>query len=98
MSTKFKNRNSDPKRWDSADPDTITALAAASITIDLAAMQDWFGYCRFKYPSIFRGWTIEQFKNWNDERIAALDREYPPQTYDEALAEIKGNCLKRIDG
>ena len=77
-------------------PDTVTALAAASITIDLAAMQDWFGYCRFKYPSKFRGWTIEQFKNWNEERIAALDREYPVQTYDEALAEIKGNCLKQI--
>ena len=96
MSTKFKNRNSDPKRWDSADPDTITALAAASITIDLAALNDWFMYCRFKYPSIFRSWTVEQFKNWNDKRIAELELQPPPQTYDQALAEIKGNCLKQI--
>ena len=77
-------------------PDTVTALAAASITIDLAALNDWFMYCRFKYPSIFRGWTIEQFKNWNDKRIAELELQPPAQTYDEALAEIKGNCLKQI--
>ena len=90
------NKRSDPSRWDSADPDAVTKLAQSSINVDLAALQDWFAFCRLKYPSIFRGWTVEQFKNWNDERIAALDREYPAQTYDEALAEIKGNCLKQI--
>ena len=81
-------------RW--SNPDELTARINKGMNVDLAALQDWFGYCRFKYPSIFRGWTIEQFKDWNEERIAALDREHPPQTYDETLAEIEGNCLKQI--
>ena len=66
------NKRSDPSRWDSADPDAVTKLAQSSINVDLAALQDWFYECKRQHPSIFRNWTIEQFKNWNDQRIADL--------------------------
>ena len=89
-------RNSNPSRWDSADPDTVTRLAEHGINADLAALNDWFYQCKRQYPSIFRGWTVEQFKNWNDKRIAELELQPPAQIYDQALAEIKGNCLKQI--
>ena len=59
-------------RWSSADPATVTALAKHSIDADLAAITDFFVHMRHIYPSMFRGWSLTQFKNWNDERILAL--------------------------
>jgi len=85
-----KNYKSDPSRWDSADPDTVTHLAQHSIDMDIAALNDWFMYCKSKYPSQFRHWTMTQFKNWNDQRIADLDIKLPAQTTAEALKEIEG--------
>ena len=70
-------------------PDTVTALAAASINIDLASLHDWFMYCKMKYPSTFRGWTIEQFKIWNDQRIAALNGPIPTAE----VSEMSGTAL-----
>ena len=93
--SKYPNRRSNPSRWD--NPDTITNQTQQGLNIDLAALNDWFGYCRMKYPSTFRGWSIEEFKRWNELRIAELDRTPKPQTYEEAKAEIFGNCIKRIE-
>ena len=77
MSYKYRQkpeqqRKSDPDRWNSVDPDAVTTLAQVSINMDLAALHDWFMQCKRQYPSVFRGWSIEQFKNWNDQRIADL--------------------------
>ena len=69
-------------RW--SNPDELTARINKGMNVDLAALQDWFGYCRFKYPSKFRGWTIAQFKDWNDRRIEELDG--PTQMLSTAVA------------
>jgi len=86
-----------PDRWGSKDPDKLTKGLKGEIDVDLAALNDWFLYCKMKYPSFFRGWTIEQFKTWNELRIAALEAPHPHKDYDARLAEIEGNCAKRIE-
>ena len=70
------NRNSNPNH--------VTSNLKHEIDVDLAALQDWYAYCRFKYPSKFRGWSIQQFKNWNDRRIEELDG--PTQMLSTAVA------------
>ena len=75
---------SDPSRWSSADPDTVTKLAEHRINIDLAELPDMYWYMRRQYPGVFQGWSIEQFKNWNDERILALATRPAPETTAQA--------------
>ena len=72
-----QNRHSNQAdRWGSAD--RVTKNLLGEVNVDLAALQDWYAYCRFKYPGTFRNWSIEQFKDWNDRRIADLEIVMPP--------------------
>ena len=97
MKDRFRNSNqSDPSRWDSADPDTVAKIAQRSIDVDMAALYDWYWQCKRQYPGTFRGWTIEQFKNWNDSRIAALDEPAPVETTAQARKRIWEQAGKRM--
>ncbi len=83
-----KPGQSDPSRWSSQDPDTVTTLAQNSIDVDTSALYDFYAVMRRQYPSIFRGWSIEQFKNWNDDRIAQLAINPPIETTAQARKRI----------
>ena len=83
---------SDPGRWSSADPDSVTKLAQHHIDADVAEINDFFWSMRRQYPGIFQGWSLTQFKNWNDERILALAEKPPIETTEQARARIQRNC------
>ena len=89
-----KYPKADPSRWNSADPADVTKLAQRSIDVDMAALYDWYWQCKRMYPGVFQGWSIEQFKNWNDKRIADLiePEPAPAEDYDQALTAIRKNC------
>ena len=93
MKDRFRNSGqTDPSRWNSADPNTVTELAKHSINADLAELTDFFVHMRRIYPSIFRGWSLTQFKNWNDQRILDLAIIPPIETTEQARARIQKNC------
>ena len=83
-----KGSQSDPSRWNSQTPETVTKLAQHSIDADLASLTDFFVSMRRIYPSIFSGWSLTQFKNWNDQRILELAERPPPETTSQARKRI----------
>lgn len=95
MTYKYRQKpgQSDPGRWSLPDPDTLTNLAAASIDVDTAELHDYYAQMRRMYPSIFRGWSIEQFKNWIDSKVAALlaeDEQHRAAA--EAIQPVQSLC------
>ena len=85
-----QNRHStQADRWGSAD--RVTKNLLGEVNVDLAALQDWYAYCRFKYPGTFRNWTVEQFKDWNDRRIADLAIVAPPMS--DKVAAMSSTAL-----
>lgn len=83
---RFQNK-SNPSRWDS--PDKLTANLGQEIQTDLADLADWFWYCKRNFPTTFRGWSMTQFKIWNEQRIAELETSQRNKDYGEALLELE---------
>ena len=87
-----KTYKSDPSQWNSQTPETVTKLAQHSIDADLASLNDFFCSMRRIYPSIFSGWSLTQFKNWNDQRILELAEKPPIEDTETARRRIQKNC------
>jgi len=67
--------------------DNIVDQAQRDIKSDNADLYDFFHYCRRANYDFFKGWSIERFKDWNDQRIASLGDSAPP--IDPPVADIQ---------
>ena len=65
----------DTTKYPRDNPNSITAGLSNELNHDKAALYDWYMYCRSHFPTQFRGWTIERFQSWNEQRILELDTD-----------------------
>ncbi len=90
--TKFPDRYNRPKiplDATAADVRSIVDPIANEVEHDQNDLIDFYHYCRKRNRDFFHGMSLAEFKNWNDRRIAELEKQPPIETTDQARARIE---------